>query len=298
MRFIALASAMLLSLAASAQAQIIPLPPGTGGMLRILPTDGTAFAQTSGARGSLVTASDRPIAAVSALSMFSLGFENGDHKFRRLQVLPEGVGARFAFNDSGDDDPFSAQARWVNVVGGSAANVSGNGGGRVITELTIPAGPANHTFALRGFELRRADGTDANVRTLAINLAPSRTAIRVQLVDDERADLRLQVLRNPGRSGPDIGRRYNVTIHYAWIPNSAVLSQGSITGSERGRDAAAVPATGLPVIRGFNFTFNNSDHHLLGVGINLADGGSVTFQDNNLDDPMRWQVDYAVLRTS
>lgn len=297
MRSIALASTLVLTLAVSAHAQIV-LPPGGGGILRIMPTDGSAFAQTTGARGSVITASDRPIAAVSAFSMFSLGFENGDHKFRRLQVFPEGVGARFALNDSADDDPFSAQARWVNVVGGRAASISGNGGGRIITELTIPPGPANHTFALRGFEFRRADRTDANIRTLAINLAPSGNAIRIQLVDDERADLRLQTVRNPGRSGPDVGRRYNVTVHYAWIPNSAVLSQGSITGTERGREAASVPTTGLPVIRGFNFSFGNSDHHLLAVGINLASGGSAQFQDNNLDDPMRWQVDYAVLRAS
>lgn len=298
MRRIALASALLFALAASAQAQLIPLPPGTGGIIRILPTDGTAFARTTSARGSVVTASDRPIAAVAALNMFNFGFENGDHKFRRLQVLPEGVGARFALNDSGDDDPFTAEARWVNVVGGRAATIEGNGGGRIIADLTIPPGPANHTFAIRGFEFRRADTTDANIRTLAINLAPSRTAIRVQLADDERADLRPRIRLNPGRTGPDIGRRYTVRVDYAWIPNSAVLSQGSFTGTQGGREAASVPTTGLPVIRGFNMTFGNSDHHLLAVTVDLAEGGSVRFQDNNLDDPMRYTVDYAVLRTN
>jgi hypothetical protein len=201
MRLIVLASAMLFALAASAQAQLLPLPPGTGGIIRILPTDGSAFARTTGARGSVVTASDRPVAAVSALSMFGFSFENGDHKFRRLQVLPEGAGARFAFNDSGDDDPFTAEARWVNVVGGRAGTVSGNGGGAIIAELAIPAGPANHTFALRGFELRRGNTTDANVRTIAINLAPSGRAIRVQLADDERPDLRPRIITNPGRTG-------------------------------------------------------------------------------------------------
>jgi hypothetical protein len=44
--------------------------------------------------------------------------------------------------------------------------------------------------------------------------------------------------------------------------------------------------------------FGNSDHHLLAVIVDLAEGGRVVFQDNNLDDPMRYTVDYAVLRAS
>jgi hypothetical protein len=273
---------------------MIPVSPGSGLILRIAPTNGQSTAQTVGARASVTTAADRPIADVAALSMFALGFENGDHKFKRLQVLAEGASARFALNDADDGDPFSARARWVNIVGGAAGTVSGLSGGAVIGQLPIPRGPANHTFVLRGFEFRRAAATDANIRALSINLAASGDAIEVVLSDDERADLR-RIRLNAGRTGPDIGRRYNVTVQYAWVPNSAISGSGIITGSERGRDAASIPA-GLAAIRGFSYRFDNSDHHILAIEAETADGGSARFQDNNLDDPMRWQIDYVSLR--
>lgn len=293
MRLAFLASALALALAASAaQAQITYIPGAAP--IRILPTSGTSFAQTSGARGSVTTAADRPIASVSALSMFSLGFENGDHKFRRMQVLAEGASARFALNDAYDDDPFSAQARWVNIVGGRSGSATATGGGGIITQLSIAPGPANHTFVLRGFEFRRGANLDANIRAMSINLAPEGNVIHVTLVDDERLDLRLGPMRNVGRTGADIGRRYNVVVQYAWVPNTAIASRGIITGSERGRDAASVPA-GLAAIQGFSFNFGNSDHHLLTAAIDLSGGGSARFQDNNLDDPMRWEVKYLSL---
>ncbi|GAM98060.1 hypothetical protein U91I_01690 [alpha proteobacterium U9-1i] len=292
MRLAFLAPALALTLAASvAQAQMVYIP--TTPTIRLLPTNGTSFAETTGARGSVTTAPDRPIATVSALSMFALGFENGDHKFRRIQVLPNGASARFALNDLGDDDPFTARARWVNIVGGSAHSVTANSGGGVIAQVAITAAPANHTFVLRGFEFRRAAGTDANIRAMSINLAPAGDMLEITLVDDERLDLRPR--RAVGRSGPDVGRRYTVVVQYAWVPNTAIAARGTITGSERGRDTARVPA-GLAAIQGFSFNFGNSDHHLLTAAIDLNDdGGSAKFQDNNLDDPMRYEVRYVTL---
>ena len=55
---------------------------------------------------------------------------------------------------------------------------------------------------------------------------------------------------------------------------------------------------GLAAICGFKFNFENGDHYLLWTAIDTADGGSVHFQDSNLDDPMRWSVDYVTLRGS
>lgn len=291
--FAAVAAAMFAITPAFAQVVRLPDTP-----LIFLPLiTGESTASTTGANQSILTAPDRPIGAASALSQFSLGFENGDHKIRRLQVLAEGEMARLAINDIDGTDPFAGQARWVNFGGAVQAHSvsSTRGGGRIVTQLPIPAGPANHTFALRGFEIRRAERTDANVRNLAIGLASSGTAIEVIFSDNEGVDLRLNQARVAGRTGPNIGRRYSVTVQYMWVPNNLVASVGAITGNQNGREAAAIPP-GRAVIRGFSFEFLNTDHHLLQVRVDTANGGAVTYQDNNTDDPVRWRVDYAALR--
>ena len=295
MRLISITVAAAILIATPAFAQTLRLPDAP---VLFLPwISGESAVSTAGSTQSILTAPDRPIAPASALSQFSLWFENGDHKIRRLQVLAEGELARLAFNDIDGTDPFAGQARWVNFGGAVQAHSVNNtrGGGRIVTQLPIPAGPANHTFALRGFEIRRAEGTDANVRNLAIGLAASGTAIEVLFSDNEGADLRLNQVRVAGRTGPNIGRRYSVTVQYVWVPNNLVASVGAITGNQNGREAAAIPP-GRAVIRGFSFEFLNRDHHLLQVRVDTANGGGVTYQDNNTDDPVRWRVDYAALR--
>lgn len=286
---------------------ILKVPPQGNLKINLPKVTGESVVRTMGARGSVTTAPDQPIAPVAALSHFHLGYNNGDHKFRRLQLLVEGSMARAALNDSNEDDPFEVDARWVNLSGGSAGTVQGQGHGRAVTMLKLPPAPPRHVFALRGFEFRRQDGTDANIRHLAIR--PVDGAIEVTLNDDEGMDLRgtggaavvfdpvhyvivTQSSRNMQR-----GRAYDVTVQYVWIPDFLVASTGTITGGERSRrDAASVPA-GRAVIRGFQFSFMNSDHHLLQVRASTMNGGMGIFRDNNEDDPVRWRVDYALLRT-
>lgn len=299
-----------LGLAAAAPAAwaqtILKLPPSGNLKIELPKVIGESNARTMDGRGSVSTAPDQPIAPVAALSHFLLGFGNGDHKFRRLQLLVEGSMVRAALNDSNDDDPFEVSARWINFSGGNAGVVQAQGHGRAVTMLKLPAAPPRHVFALRGFEFRRQDGTDANIRHLAIR--PVDGAVEVLLNDDEGLDMRgvggaatvfdplhyfvvAQSSRNMQR-----GRAYDVTLQYAWIPDFLVASTGSVTGSERRRrDAASVPA-GRAVIRGFQFSFMNSDHHLLQLRASTTDGGMGVFRDNNEDDPVRWRVDYAALR--
>lgn len=215
---------------------------------------------------------------------------------------------RAALNDSNDDDPFDVNARWVNFSGGTAAVAEGTGHGRAVTSLAIPAGPPRHVFALRGFEFRRREGSDANIRHIAIHQAGS--AIEVLLSDDEGMDLRgpggamnvldplHSFLHRRLSSGGQQGRPYEAVVQYVWIPELLVASTGTITGSERGRrDAARVPP-GRAVIRGFRFSFMNSDHHLLQIQASTMNGGMGIFRDNNEDDPVRWSIEYAALRAA
>ncbi|MHC0068830.1 hypothetical protein ACWATR_39225, partial [Nostoc sp. UIC 10890] len=52
---------------------------------------------------------------------------------------------------------------------------------------------------------------------------------------------------------------------------------------------------GKAFIQAFSFEFLKDDHHLKDFAIDLQKNRA-SFQDNNLDDPVKWYVDYAILR--
>lgn len=298
---------------------ILKAPPGS---VRVDPPPAAKVTVTGesnirvGSRGEAITAPDRPIARAAALAHFNVGFHNGDHKFRHLRLLVESENSvKVAFADQNGDDPFEADARWINLSDGRSGLVSGQGHGRAVTRKALRQ-YQDHVFALRGFEFRRNPGTDANIRHLAIRYRNN--MLEVLLSDDEGIDFRFDgggaggrvlgaALLDPhagldtlireqfrGRSGQ--GRPYDFAVQYVWIPKELVASTGMVTGSERGmRDAARVPP-GRAVLSGFSFSFLNSDHHLLTLTASTLNGGMGRFRDNNEDDPVRWSIEYVALR--
>lgn len=336
-----------------------------------LPVQATALqwssvtVNTTGMR-DIGRASPQPaLAPVHALRGFKLQFQNGDHKLRRLGVLAEDRFVNFALADSNGDDPFLAHAELINLSAGQMAEVAGIGGGKF--EIPLPAGPAGHVPVLAGFEFRRNDGSDANVRNIGVWLDAGRGVARVSLIDDQGLDLRGLTLAIgasiggaalPGivdwaapiasLSAPITGgiiynkaieniyegkRGYQVRVRYAWIPRAAVQTFGALAGSDRDmlEPSQWQRASRVDLLQGFEFTFMNSDHHLLGIAVNdlwpaaartdsattlpgmrpatpqpglpqtrtqgtppVAKG--VTFQDNNKDDPVQWSYTYVTLR--
>src|SRR5690606_5278331 len=120
-------------------------------------------AEVSGLRDSGQAALEPQLAEGWALAGFQLKFRNGDHKLRRLGVVPEGRFVRFALADQNGDDPFEAGARFTGIPGVKVQQVVAEGGGKF--EIPLPgAAPADSTLVLSGFEFRRTDGTDANLR--------------------------------------------------------------------------------------------------------------------------------------
>ena len=285
--------AALVASGAYAQRVHVPLSPVLRPGLITLPHLGaTSHARLIGL-GTLTSAPDTPLTPLAGLSAFHIGYQGGDHMFRRSQLLLEGALVRAAFTDRNDDDYWAIDATWINFTGGQSGSVSGRGGGRQPLHLAIPAGPPNSTFVLRGFSFERDPGTDANLKQMAIGLEPSGDSIEVMLSDNEGADFRLgqRGARNLGRDG----RQYDVTVQYAWIPNSLVASSGIVTGSVGNREAASIPA-GAALISGFSFQFLNGDHHIWKIDVDTANGGMGQFQDNNTDDPMHWQINYVSLK--
>lgn len=281
-------------------------------------------------------AASTPLTGGAALAGFRFRFGNGDHKLRRIGVTPKDRYANFAYADSNGDDPFAATASWAVINTAKPGTVSAAGGGQF--EIPIPGGKiAGHKLVLSGFEFRRQDNTDANIRSVGVWLDGDRATARVMLMDDQGPDFRGfeskigaallgmpmgelkatvdTMLTATGRvnRGEANGkyRPFAVTVNYAWIPDAAVASTDVFTGTGRmPASGKAFPQNG--VLQGFEFYFTNSDHHLMDVGVvgplahppasipvlTPPGGEVIEYQDVNRDDPMRWAAQYANLQPS
>lgn len=283
-----------------------------------LPSWSSAQARIPGLRDSGNAAVDPALRGVFALNGFSLRFENGDHKLRRIGVLGRGRFTEFAMADSNGDDPFRADARYTTFSDGVAGEVIAEGGGKFEIPLRGDA-PAHSTLVLSGFAFQRQDGSDANLRNIGVWLDSDRKVARVSLMDDQGVDFRgfegtigaafangvlpgvfegvlaanvpraVRALRSGGPYRP-----YRVTVQYAWIPNALIDREAAMSGTDRQRRQR--PPSSIDALQGFELMFTNSDHHLLGLGVNPSGTGGVLFQDNNTDDPMQWTVAYLTLK--
>src|SRR5690606_24525225 len=135
-------------------------------------------AQIQGLRDNGPAALDKPLPGGWALAGFELRFLNGDHKLRRIGVLGEERFARLALADQNGDDPFRGRVLLTSLPGAKVQQVTADGGGKF--DFRLPgAKPADSTLVLPGFEFRRADGSDANLRNIAVWLDPERNVARV-----------------------------------------------------------------------------------------------------------------------
>lgn len=150
------------------------------------PPDQTCLFGGQQSQGVAQIATSCPIGRAPALQAFRFGFFNGDHKIRHIELMPNGETFEAAYEDVGGEDQWFVEGRWLRVPeaqGGIVTAVA-----RGLTDITIPAGPPGTTLVLSGFEFRRADGTDNNIRTIGITLDTAAHTIRTAFLDDEGAD--------------------------------------------------------------------------------------------------------------
>lgn len=266
---------------------------------------------------------------VPVLSRFGLRFTNGDHELRRIGVLARSQTATMSLADQNNDDPFTAFATWAVVGEGKAGKVSAVGGG--VFEIPIPDRPLrDHTLVLSGFEFRRQDKTDNNVRAIGVWLDTERRIARVSLIDDQGPDFApfvkalgevimnlatmgvYEAAKSHGdavkklNDGKKINgfRPYAVTVQYAWIPNSLIEEQGVMTGTSK-KPSSNMKLIGNMGLTGFEMAFTNSDHHLMELAVQpfltslpglQVGAGEVRFQDSNEDDPKKWAVGFVQLK--
>lgn len=287
----------------------------------------TVPAVASTARQSTIThraqvAATQPLQA-GALSSFSLHFHNGDHKIRHIQVLQRGGKAEAVFADQNSDDPFAFEASWYQG-NYRLAEVTGLGGGEF--DIPLPSAPLGHVPVLGGFAFQRKDGSDANLRTIGVRIAPDSRSVRVTLVDDQGSDFRgfertvamgflmsmvpfgqveattLTAAQGTSRMlkkefANNGMRQYHATVQIAWVPKAALAGPKSVSSGSRAIEGGMPPKAAEKVaLTGFLFHFANSDHHLLTLGVHLSNQEAVKFQDNDRDDPIQWYADYVTLK--
>lgn len=135
------------------------------------------------ATGLAQIATNCPIGHTPALSEFRFGFFNGNHRFRAATIMPAGDYFEAAWADVGGEDPHFVEGRWLRIPEAQGGVVEAVVQG--VADIPIPPGPANTTLVLSGFEFKREDGTDANIRTIAIQTDGARRVIRTVLLDDQ-----------------------------------------------------------------------------------------------------------------
>ncbi|RZJ79137.1 MAG: hypothetical protein EOO47_11710 [Flavobacterium sp.] len=282
----------------------------------------------------LGVATNHQISVAPALSDFRLWFNNGDHKIRAIGVLHDNGAMLAKYSDQNGDDPFRVEANWINVPGATGGTVTAAGSGTF--NIQLPPKPANTTLVISGFSFERQLGTDNNIRTISIKMDQEKAIAQVSFLDDQKEDFRSifgptmtsgvlmvvpfgtligigstgeAVITKMLNDGKSPARPYTATIQYAYIPNSRIRTSGAVSGTSRtSYTHGQIPIRLSMALRGFVLRFNNSDHHLLGIGIHIngmpkfpgqhngAETLPVTFQDNNTDDPIQWYVDYSLIQ--
>lgn len=255
-----------------------------------------------------------PLGTAPLLSSFRLHFENGDHKIRRIGIIPNDRTMIASLSDGNGDDPFEAGASWYvpshGVIGGSVTKAGGG-----VFDIDIPRGPEGSVLVLSGFNFARASNSDANIRSLAVKLDSASSKARVTMLDDQGMDFTAlagaaAVSFGFGAIGGPIGslaagpssfaafggfapggarhnnrfRRYTATVHYAWVPSVALGREITVTGTGRTRAqlSGLQPLVVGHVLTGFSFHFQNSDHYLLNVGVHLRGLGRNEATENGL----------------
>jgi len=101
-------------------------------------------------------------------------------------------------------------------------------------------------------------------------------------------------------SDNDAIERYVVSIKYAVIP-SLMLAHRTVYMESRShpRSEERVSRTpGMALLQSFEFRFQNGDHHLQRVSLDLDDDAVLArFRDHDGNDPFTWMTEFAILGT-
>jgi len=237
-----------------------------------------AFDQQGSSGGSFVSLLD-PTSARTLLGSFWFDFSDGDHHIKNIGTIARVSPDRtfIHYNDKNSDDSFTYFVRQPTVGNtvierrlSIATSENCQNPGLCRTTIGTMAG---YTFVLQGFYMS-FEGTDHHIDRIAVY--ESGGVLTVAYNDKNDDDF------------------FGAIVEYAWVPNNLIAATGSDGGVNSSLAAIDnVPSTGDFVIRGFDFDFTSSDHHLNSIGISRW---NVMYADWNHDDNYAWNVRWATLR--
>lgn len=224
------------------------------------------------------------LVARTALKSFSLEFKNGDHKIRKLGLLPSIDRVDVAMADVDGADPYKFNAQFMKIPwSGSSTRVSKSCNGACSLEIKHPISSNDkmhqQIFVLRGFHFER-DSKDFNVRRISIRANVASKKIDVVYQDNTAS-------------------KFTVTVDYTLLHKDLLKPAASASGQRKAGEATLKVKTpgapaGLAILSGFDIQFDNGDHHLKQFAIKRVTGAyNVVFNDQNTDDPYRVTIDYA-----
>jgi hypothetical protein len=222
-----------------------------------------------------------PTSDKTLLGGFWFDYTDDDHHMKTLAVVARTAPARTIvhYNDKNSDDPFTyfvRQSVVPNTVLERTASVTTSQNCESAGLCRISIGTmSGYTFVLQGFYLS-FEGTDHHVDRIAV--FESGGVLTIAYNDKNDDDY------------------FGARVEYAWVPNTLIAQTGSDSDTNDSMGFIdGVPAEGEFVIRGFDFDFTSSDHHLNMIGINRM---NVMYADWNHDDDYFWRVKWATLRSA
>lgn len=241
---------------------------------------------------------------VPLLGGFNLEFTNSDHKIHSIIVghvtssgeagqnydtyLLEFVDAD-AGTPAGNRDPVNLWAKILPLDPGLTFSVSGVSSGS--ERVTVPVAPINedHLFLLRGFLIQTRGETNHNLRRLAIRHDKSSNTVSCIFRDD-----------SPNDDGFAFHLLYSVVPKANTGPERAEFYfTGPYQCETEFIESTLVnkPRPGFSVLSGFDFEFQDSDHHIRKISIDpISDQQfSLTFTDDERDNPVSAWIEYAVV---
>jgi hypothetical protein len=214
------------------------------------------------------------------LQSFYTRFTNTDHHFAGLEVMPNAPAANQAsilYTDKNGDDEYFYNITFAPYFGDIFRRFSTEFCRQNTCTYPVETPPdrENYVFVLRGFYISFRGG-DHHIDQVKISEQNGRVTYALNDKNDD----------DP----------FRVDLSYAYIPRSQISAVASRSGNAKGGQRMSIEA-GTPVIRGFNFDFRSSDHHIQDIGIVMNGNAQmeVYYGDKNKDDPFDWSVDYGIL---
>lgn len=215
-----------------------------------------------------------------ALQTFDFRFTNGDHKIQSIGLMPHKNAVRAGFQDGDGNDAYNFEALFLNSPWPSGKIVKRSNCRKSCDVAIQKNWIGDPHIVLAGFSLKRKEG-ESNIRQIKVRVSPDKTKFQVAFRDNG-------------------GFLFDVEIAYTTMPRSGFASYGTHNTRRTRKEPQltfSLGHDGHPVIRGFDFEFENGDHHLKEFMLKAAYRRfELRFNDQNYDDPYSATIDWGVLK--